>query len=351
MSWDAAIDLARATTAYVGSVLTQTFITPSATFAATSLLAAFLLASAFLLARRSPRRRRVRLGVLIRALVPKRWFDTPTARADIGLAAFNLFLFGAMFSWAVMSGQIVSSGISRSLVALFGTIEPLPISNAAAIAIMTVALFLAYELAYWLDHYLSHRIPFLWQFHKVHHSAETLSPLTNARVHPVDTIVYYNITALVMGIVGGLAYWGLGRSVPAYTLWSTNAIAFVFGYTTAHLHHTHMWIAFTGWWGRLLISPAHHQIHHSTNPIHFDKNLGGSLAIFDWMFGTLHIPSRTRERLTFGLERQAVCPHSLVGVTIAPFRDALALVTPNAAERGAETARSEMTPQAQPAAR
>ena len=39
------------------------------------------------------------------------------------------------------------------------------------------------------------------------------------------------------------------------------------------------------------------------------------------------------------------------GVTIAPFRDALALVTPNAIERGAETARSEMTPQAQPAAR
>lgn len=267
---------------------------------------------------------------LVRALVPNRWLDTASGRADLGLAAFNLFLFGAMFGWAVISGQVVSSGVARALAAIFGTIEPLLVPEAAAVAIMTVVLFLAYELAYWLDHYLAHRIPFLWEFHKVHHSAETLSPLTNARVHPVDTIVYYNITAVVMGIVGGLAYWLLGRSVPAYTLWSTNAIAFLFGYTTAHLHHSDMWIAFTGWWGRLLISPAHHQIHHSTNPIHFDKNLGGSLAIFDWMFGTLHVPAAKREHLTFGIEPQAVSPHSLEGVTIAPFRNAAALATPPA---------------------
>ena len=46
-------------------------------------------------------------------------------------------------------------------------------------------LFLAYELGYWLNHYLSHRIAFLWEFHKVHHSATVLTPLTNFRVHPI----------------------------------------------------------------------------------------------------------------------------------------------------------------------
>ena len=71
--------------------------------------------------------------------------------------------------------------------------------------------------------------------------------------------------------------------------------------TYGHLRHSHMWIAFTGLAGRILQSPAHHQIHHSTNPAHFDKNLGFALAVWDWAFGTLAIPARTREPIVFGV--------------------------------------------------
>ena len=88
--------------------------------------------------------------------------------------------------------------------------------------------------------------------------------------------------------------------------------------TYGHLRHSHMWIAFTGLAGRILQSPAHHQIHHSTNPAHFDKNLGFALAVWDWAFGTLAIPARTREPIVFG-----------VGDEGAPFRSTLsALVAP-----------------------
>ena len=55
---------------------------------------------------------------------------------------------------------------------------------------MTVTLFLAYELGYWLNHYVPHRVPFLWEFHKVHHSATVLTPLTNFRVHPVYMCIF-----------------------------------------------------------------------------------------------------------------------------------------------------------------
>ena len=54
-----------------------------------------------------------------------------------------------------------------------------------------------------------------------------------------------------------------------------------------HLQHSHMWIAFRGMLGRIFVSPAHHQVHHSDNPKHFDKNFGSCLALWDWMFGTL----------------------------------------------------------------
>jgi sterol desaturase/sphingolipid hydroxylase (fatty acid hydroxylase superfamily) len=192
--------------------------------------------------------------------------------------------------------------------------------------IVTVALFLAYELGYWVDHFLSHRIPFLWEFHKVHHTAEVLSPLTNFRVHPVDGIVFYNILAVCMGTTEGVMNYAFGQQTPQFVVSSSNAIVVIFTYLLAHLHHTSFWISFTGIWGRLLISPAHHQIHHSTDPIHFNKNLGSCLAIWDWLFGTLHVPARKREKLSFGVEPRIGDPHSVTGGLITPVRQALLLL-------------------------
>ena len=77
-----------------------------------------------------------------------------------------------------------------------------------------------------------------------------------------------------------------------------------------------MWIAFTGIAGRILQSPAHHQLHHSANPAHFDKNLGFALALWDWAFGTLALPAKTREPIVFG-----------IGDEGAPFRSTLSALT------------------------
>lgn len=67
------------------------------------------------------------------------------------------------------------------------------------------------------------------------------------------------------------------------------------------------------------MSPAHHQIHHSNSVEHFDRNFGSSLAVFDWLFGTLHVPAKEREKLTFGVERDGSDPHSVSGALAAPF--------------------------------
>ena len=97
-------------------------------------------------------------------------------------------------------------------------------------------------------------------------------------------------------------------------------IALVFAYLVNHLQPSHMWIAFTGLWGKLLLSPAHHQIHHSTDPAHFDRNLGSSLAVFDWLFGTLHVPARKREKLTFGVDRFHGNPHAFADSLAGPVK-------------------------------
>ncbi|MFV0299150.1 MAG: sterol desaturase family protein [Hyphomicrobiaceae bacterium] len=317
---------AHALGAYFAYVAHKVFVAPGGSFALTSLLAAFLISAAFLILRRRPGRRRVRLKVLVRALLSRHWLAAPSSLTDLGFMAFNLLMFGVLFGWTMLAARTVSSAVNSGLVSVFGPLSPSSLPEPMVMGLMTVLLFLAYEFGYWLDHYLSHRIPLLWEFHKVHHAAEVLTPATNARVHPVDSIVFNNILALSMGLVGGVAYFLLGQKVQPYIWFNENAIALVFGYSLKHLQHSHMWIAFTGWWGKILLSPAHHQIHHSMNPIHFNRNMGGTLAIFDWLFGTLHIPSRKRERLKFGVEPGDMDPHSLTDSLIAPVRNAARLV-------------------------
>ena len=94
-------------------------------------------------------------------------------------------------------------------------------------------------------------------------------------------------------------------------------VAFIHLYV--HLQHTHVWIVFRGALGRVFLSPAHHQIHHSTDPAHFNKNLGSCLALWDWIFGTLHMPAKEREKLQFGVAPAYADAHTINGEFLAPF--------------------------------
>jgi sterol desaturase/sphingolipid hydroxylase (fatty acid hydroxylase superfamily) len=280
--------------------LRDLFLSPGSDISFASLIAALLIALAFHGVRRYSRRGRVSVRAMLRAFFPRTFLCGPSTRADIKYFFINTFLAGLLLGWAILSYHLVGKTTLKLLFDAFGPLAPTTLPVWITATIMTVALFVAYELGYFTDHYLSHKVPFLWEFHKVHHSAEHLTPLTNFRVHPVDGLVFVNIMALMMGLTEGALSFVFGKTVQQFSIAQSNAIIVVFTYLVAHLHHTSIWIPFTGIWGRLFISPAHHQIHHSTNPVHFDKNMGSCLAIFDWMFGTLHIPSKEREKITYG---------------------------------------------------
>ena len=292
------------------------FLALGSSFSVASLFSALCIAVAFLLLRRPPDRRQVKYRVMGRALFP-RWFRLASFRADVGFFLLNFLLGAVLVGWAILSTHSVSQFISGSLNHMFGVRPETGLSALASRSIVTLVLFLTYELGYWVDHYLSHRIPALWDFHKVHHTAEILSPLTNFRMHPVDSVVFANILAVFLGVVGGaLSYLQLGDP---FEVGGTNLILVAFYFITVHLQHSHLWIATTGILGRVILSPAHHQIHHSDNPTHFDKNFGSCLSIWDWVFGTLHLPERTRERLNFGVATRTRDHHTAIGSLILPF--------------------------------
>lgn len=308
-------------------------LSPSSFLSIWSLSAALLIAAGVALAKR--RGRQVSLRAMARAMFPRNRLLCASARADVGFTLLSVFASAALFNWAVMS----HFGVAKAAGHAFGQPLELGLPQWVAVSAMTLALWFSYEFAYWFDHLLKHKIRVLWAFHKVHHSAEALSPLTIFRVHPVDNIIFYNIVAVVTGAASGAMHWLVGAGVSPWTVAGANILTIAGLMTIKHLHHSHAWIAWGGIWGRTILSPAHHQIHHSSALEHHDRNFGGVLAVFDWLAGTLYIPNIRREALTFGVEGVGN-PHGVRGSLIQPFADAISPLWPRTARDGASNAAS-----------
>lgn len=302
--------------------LAATVVSLGSVYSAASLLCALTLALLVTAAARRRRGRKVRLRVVLRALFPRTLFRHPSTRADLGFFLLNVLATGVLIDWAVLSGNDVSRWTAERLRAALGSAPLHALPGWASAGFTTLALFLAYEFGYYVDHWLSHRLAVRWELHKPHHAAEALTPLTLARVHPLESLVFANILALSMGLASGLCVALLGPGHEAQ-LAGRNAVFLLLWLAIGHLQHSNVWLTLPGPLGRWLLSPAHHQIHHSTDPADFGKNLGSFLTLFDWMFGTLRHPSRTREPLTFGVEGDSTRHHSVTGGLIDPIAAAV----------------------------
>ena len=299
-----------------------TFLAPGSTFS----IAALGGSLAVLLVAALPRRP-VRARVLVRALFPRRLWRSASGRADIAFFVGGLLFSSLLIGWAIFSAEQVRTLVADGLGAPVAQWLP----GWAVAAVATMALFVAYEFAYWLDHFVMHRVPALWEFHKVHHQAESLSLLTNARVHPVETAGFYNLVAVILGATQAVLDKLLGGGVAPFGWGGTNALILLSAVAITHLQHSHLWIGFGPRWGRWLLGPAHHQIHHSADPAHFGRNLGNVLTLFDRLFGTFRMPQRLRERLRFGVDDGAARPHGLHAALVAPFAALRAMLAKPAA--------------------
>jgi sterol desaturase/sphingolipid hydroxylase (fatty acid hydroxylase superfamily) len=291
---------------------------PASAYGAPALCGALIVCGFYYARRRQARGRLVSARGFLRSIFPRRILLHPSSLVDMRLWALNAIVFASAYAMLGFGLFFWRDVIAQALTHAFGSHAPAPWPAWSVLALATVLQILAYELAYWFAHYCFHKVPALWEFHKVHHSAEVMTALTELRQHPVEIIAFMNLIGLSTGAVFGAMTYAFGPGVRPFTLLNGNILTMAFLLTYGHLRHSHMWIAFTGVAGRILQSPAHHQLHHSANPAHFDKNLGFALAVWDWAFGTLLIPGRTREPIVFGLGGEA-----------APFRSALtALATP-----------------------
>jgi sterol desaturase/sphingolipid hydroxylase (fatty acid hydroxylase superfamily) len=312
------VDLSPGVQFFIGQ-FGKLFFSLGSHFSLTSLAAALGFAMLWLVIKRLQRGRRIRLRTLWRALFPHRITSSRSNYADAGYLFFNVFVFGIVLGWAILSYQFLSNAIIAGLVVTFGPVAKTALPTIVERGIVTVLLFLAYEFGYWFNHWLSHRVPVLWEFHKVHHTATVLTPLTNFRVHPIYALIFANILAVSTGVTNGVANYMFGETAYQYAFSDTNIILVFFIHTYVHLQHTELWIPFSGALGRLFVSPAHHQVHHSNNPIHYDSNFGSCLAVWDWMFGTLYVPGKEPEKLSFGVDPDRPNAHTISGELVDPI--------------------------------
>ena len=152
----------------------------------------------------------------------------------------------------------------------------------------TFFIFLLDDLTKYVVHRLMHRIPILWALHKVHHSAETLNPVTIYRTHPLEGIIFTLRASFTQGIAISTFIFLFGNNVDLLTILGANIFIFTFNVAGSNLRHSHIYIRYWTWLEFFLISPAQHQIHHSLEEKHYDKNFGATLSVWDWIGGSLH---------------------------------------------------------------
>jgi lathosterol oxidase len=176
-------------------------------------------------------------------------------------------------------------------------------------------LFLTDLTQYWI-HRLFHRVPALWRFHQIHHSADVMDWLAGSRLHLVD-----------VAVTRGLTY------VPIFLLGFAEAPLFAYVVLVsvqATFIHANVRFNF-GPLRWLLATPQFHHWHHGAEAEAIDKNFAVHLPLLDWLFGTFYLPTG-RWPAAYGLANGRVVPEGFSRQFVYPLRGRVAENGPGAQE-------------------
>ncbi len=243
-------------------------------------------------------RREGKRGGFWRWLVPARIWTHPSHLIDL-----QLFVLGRLMAVLGLFAGLAVTTFTAAGVARLIPAPLIPAESLGPIA-LAVILWLPSDFSIYWMHRIYHRWARIWPLHAVHHSAEVMTPFTTYRQHPVANLLTSVVQAVFVGLCQGLLVGTLAEGTSVAEIAGINLCIVLANAGLAALHHSHVWLSYGPVVEHILISPAQHQIHHSADPAHYDRNFGNSLALWDWMFGTLYV-IRGREALTLGLADEA----------------------------------------------
>lgn len=222
-----------------------------------------------------------------------------------------IMFFFRMPVWLMVSNVAVAELSYDALRALFGEhaqhAEPVWLWAVILAGAVVVQDFMTFYV-----HVQQHRMAVLWELHKVHHSTEFLLPISNRRFHPLQAIVDNVGTMVPVGLILGVTSYVFSLPVHDNSIIGLDGLFVLNMLSFYQLRHSHVPMRY-GWLERHLISPAQHQLHHSREERHWDRNFGLCFSWWDRWYGTL-VYSQPGEQFALGL------PHPDQGEFDSVFR-------------------------------
>ncbi len=224
---------------------------------------------------------------------------------DVFYMFFNFFLFSLIVYNALSE---VAVNAFNDFLGLFGVENLIAIEiNSWPVWAQLLLLFILVDFIQWNVHRLLHRVPWLWNFHKVHHSVEEMGFAAHLRFHWMETIVYKTIQYIPVAMIG----FGLDDFF----------LVHIVALTIGHLNHSNIPLSY-GPFKYILNNPKMHIWHHlkympKERP--YGMNYGLSLSIWDYLFGTAYVPNNGRD-IEIGIPEQDQVPPGFIGQMFMPFK-------------------------------
>lgn len=257
---------------------------------------------------------------LLPFLFPNKIWSNPSIKTDLAFFIFNNLIKAVLILPNILAHTTFAYTVVLGLEYFNGLNDTILLSSSTLTMMYSLVYIIISDLSRFILHYYLHTSKSLWNIHKVHHSAPVLTPFSLYRIHTIEFLLYKIRSILIFGLISGSFFYFFRTSIEPMKILEVHAIIFLFNILGANLRHSHIPISYGRFLEHLLISPAQHQIHHSSDPKHINKNFGSIFAIWDWMAGTLIIWDK-KLNIDFGInEKEAVPLVSFKENLLYPFK-------------------------------
>lgn len=218
---------------------------------------------------------------------------------------FNFFLF-SLIGYNALSN--VGVHLFNDFLGLFG------IENIVAFGVQSFPVWLQLlimliisDFIQWNVHVQLHKQPWLWEFHKVHHSVQEMGFAAQFRFHFMETIVYKTAQYIPLAMIG----FGIEQFI----------VVHMFALFIGHLNHANLSWGYS-FLGYIFNNPKMHIWHHAKDlpEAHpYGMNYGLTLSIWDYLFKTAYIPHDGKD-IKLGFPEVEDYPQDFISQTRQPFK-------------------------------
>jgi len=198
---------------------------------------------------------------------------------DRGQRLFRKGWFNDFFLYSILQSYLLGLVIAQIIAFIDGTtgLSRLKLVSDWPIWVQLVFFTVTHDLYIYLFHRLQHQNRYLWRIHEAHHSVEDVDWLAGSRSHALEILINQTIEFAPIVLLGAPPEVALMKG-------TIDAIWGMFIHSNIDVR--------MGWLQKIINGPEMHRWHHSIEYTGDGFNYGTKLAIWDWLFGTAHLPAR-----------------------------------------------------------